>query len=581
MDGVRGMKPRACFMLVVLGILLEIGASGGSPVSERESALSLIRGKARRQRQSSQAYATLLYGDEFLLGVRVLGKSIRDTGADKDMVALVSKGVSPGAMELLEADGWIVEHIDLLENPNSKSKRPARFWGVYTKLKIFNMTNYQKVVYLDADTIVTRSIEDLFLCQKFCANLKHSERLNSGVMVVEPSRELFEDMLAKVTVLKSYTGGDQGFLNSYYEDFANARLFDPNMSPEEREKYHPEMERLSTLYNADVGLYMLANKWMVDDESELRVVHYTLGPLKPWDWWTHWLLKPVDLWQNARVTLIESLPGTRAGQNSHTRLVVRVLFLIPLIILALCNRRLLCQIHQDICGLLCTGSFCGYARQLWYKYTAGSALPIYSKMTGSPSNPSCGQYVTGTGGTPGNPRLPTYLGSLSVVMCFICAMGSFAVAVLLIPHQVMPWTGMILAYEWTFFLFIILFGKYLDVLYGLGRSSATVAFASTPSSPDASTYNSGKGHSRSTVFWDAQTVIYGLGMAILAMAIPALPFMLGVSALFGRLGLMISMGLVLAAFMTYASEHLAIQWYLRGREEWNQARAQSFCCGVC
>ncbi|KAL2611443.1 hypothetical protein R1flu_023135 [Riccia fluitans] len=565
--------------LVALGILLEIGACRGSPVAERESSLSLIHGKARKQ-QSNQAYTTLLYGDEFLLGVRVLGKSIKVTGTDKDMVVLVSKGVSSEAMELLEADGWIVEHIDLLENPNSKKKRPSRFWGVYTKLKIFNMTNYEKVVYLDADTIVTRSIEDLFLCKRFCANLKHSERLNSGVMVVEPSRDLFEDMLAKVTTLKSYTGGDQGFLNSYFEDFANARLFDPLMSPDERKEYNPEFERLSTLYNADVGLYMLANKWMVDDESELRVVHYTLGPLKPWDWWCHWLLKPVDLWQNVRVTLVESLPGTRAGETAHSRLVVRVLFLIPLIVLAFCNRRLLCQIHQDVCGLLCTGSFCGYARQLWYKYTAGSALPIYSKITGSPSNTSVNQYTGGTGGISGSSRLPTYLGSLSVVVCFICALGSMVIAVLLVPRQVMPWTGMILAYEWTFFLFIVLFGKYLDVLYGLGRSSA-VAVSSVPSSPDASGYNSGKGHSRSAVLWDAQTVFYGLGMAFFAMSVPAVPFILGVSALFARLGLMITMGLVLSAFMTYAAEHLAIKWYLRGRDEWNQSRPQSGYCGIC
>jgi len=33
------------------------------------------------------------------------------------------------------------------------------------------------------------------------------------------------------------------------------------------------------------------------DEKELRVIHYTLGPLKPWDWWTSWLLKPIDVWQ--------------------------------------------------------------------------------------------------------------------------------------------------------------------------------------------------------------------------------------------------------------------------------------------
>lgn len=63
------------------------------------------------------------------------------------------------------------------------------------------------VVYLDADTIVIKNIEDLFKCRKFCANLKHSERLNSGVMVVEPSPAVFNDMMTKVNTLGSYTGG--------------------------------------------------------------------------------------------------------------------------------------------------------------------------------------------------------------------------------------------------------------------------------------------------------------------------------------------------------------------------------------
>lgn len=53
-----------------------------------------------------------------------------------------------------------------------------------------------------------KNIEDLFKCGKFCANLKHSERLNSGVLVVEPSKMLFNDMLKKVGTLPSYTGGN-------------------------------------------------------------------------------------------------------------------------------------------------------------------------------------------------------------------------------------------------------------------------------------------------------------------------------------------------------------------------------------
>lgn len=71
--------------------------------------------------------------------------------------------------------------------------------------------NFLAVVYLDADTIVVQSIEDLFKCGKFCANLKHSERLNSGVMVVEPSKAVFNDMMSKVTTLESYTGGIWAF----------------------------------------------------------------------------------------------------------------------------------------------------------------------------------------------------------------------------------------------------------------------------------------------------------------------------------------------------------------------------------
>lgn len=58
--------------------------------------------------ESEEAYVTLLYGDEFLLGVRVLGKSIRDTGSKKDMVVLVSDGVSDYANKLLEVNCFIV-----------------------------------------------------------------------------------------------------------------------------------------------------------------------------------------------------------------------------------------------------------------------------------------------------------------------------------------------------------------------------------------------------------------------------------------------------------------------------------------
>ncbi|XWS58434.1 hypothetical protein CRYUN_Cryun08bG0033400 [Craigia yunnanensis] len=519
---------------------------------------------AKAQPSSKEAYVTLLYGDEFLLGVRVLGKSIRDTGSTKDMVVLVSDGVSDYAKQLLKADGWIVEKISLLANPNQV--RPKRFWGVYTKLKIFNMTNYKKVVYLDADTIVVKSIEDLFKCEKFCANLKHSERLNSGVMVVEPSEAVFNDMMGKVNTLPSYTGGDQGFLNSYYSDFPNAHVFDPNIPQEVlKSRTVPKMERLSTLYNADVGLYMLANKWMVD-ESELRVIHYTLGPLKPWDWWTSWLLKPVDVWQNVREQLEESLPGTGGGKNPNDELLVKVLFLLPFCALLFCYYRSFLQTG----GSLCRTSLCNQIRHLYYVIRSSGTV-AYTGVSSSSTINANSQFPNVA-----QTKVPAYLGGISVFVCFMAAVVSLGIAIAIVPRQEMPWTGLLLMYEWTFTIFFLLFGAFIHLVYQWGRRTATQLgpFSSRTDSFDP---DSRKGHQRLSSSCDIVTWYYGLGMAFLAIAAPSLPFIFGITALFLRLGLMVVGGLILASFMTYASEHLAIRSFLKGLEDRDTTRSRIAC----
>uniref|UniRef100_A0A2P2LMZ8 Hexosyltransferase n=1 Tax=Rhizophora mucronata TaxID=61149 RepID=A0A2P2LMZ8_RHIMU len=516
--------------------------------------VSIQRGVSVRSQSAEEAYVTLLYGDEFLLGVRVLGKSIRNTGSKKEMVVLVSDGVSDYAKRLLKADGWIVEKISLLANPNQV--RPKRFWGVYTKLKIFNMTNYKKVVYLDADTIVVRNIEDLFKCAKFCANLKHSERLNSGVMVVEPSESVFNDMMTKVNTLPSYTGGDQGFLNSYYSDFSNAHVFQPNI-PQEVLKARPvpDMERLSTLYNADVGLYMLANKWMVD-EAELCVIHYTLGPLKPWDWWTSWLLKPVEVWQNVREELEESLPGTGGGRNPKDEFFVKFLFLLPFCALFFCYHRSFFQTQT-----FCRSSLCDHIKHLCYKIRSNGTI-AYSGVS-SPISVH-------------QSKVPVYVGGVSIYVSFIAAPVSLAFGLAVVPRQVTPWTGLLLIYELTFTMFSLLFGGFLHFTYLWGRRVATQA-VSVSSRPESFDEDSGKGHQRLASSCDFSVCYYWLGMAFLAVTAPSIPCVFGISALFVRLGLMVVGGLVLASFMTYASEHLGIRSYMKGFEDWEPTRGRSIC----
>ncbi|KAI8010900.1 Inositol phosphorylceramide glucuronosyltransferase 1 [Camellia lanceoleosa] len=229
----------------------------------------------------------------------------------------------------------------------------------------------------------------------------------------------------------------------------------------------PEMERLSTLYNADVGLYMFANKWMVD-EKELRVIHYTLGPLKPWDWWTSWLLKPVD------EHLEETLPNG-GGKNPKDEILVKLLFLLPLFTLLFCYYRSFLQIH----------SFCDHVRQLYYKFRSRGIL-AYSAVSSSIVN-SDEQFPNGL-----QSKVPMFLGGLSVFVCFVAAFISLALVLLIVPRQVMPWTGMLLMYEWTFMIFFLLFGSYLHLIYQWGKMKA-YQVGSVSSRLESVGYDSGKG----------------------------------------------------------------------------------------
>eukprot|EP00850_Spirogloea_muscicola_P003223 SM000013S26392 [mRNA] locus=s13:183972:187291:- [translate_table: standard] len=488
------------------------------------------------------------------------------------MVVLASDGVTDDGAALLEADGWLVERISLVANPNRR--RPARFWGVYTKLRIFNMTAYDKVVYLDADTIVVKSIEDLFLCRGFCANVKHSERLNSGVMVVEPDAGVFDDMIAKITSLESYTGGDQGFLNSYYPDFPNALLFDPSLTAKQRAEQSPAMERLSVFYNADVGLFMLANKWMVD-EALIRVVHFTLGPLKPWDWWTSWLLTPVQQWQEFRSRLPGHGQGTERGRNPRQLAYVRALFLLPVAVVAFLHRRMVMQACAEAIQLLCKGSYIGnIARQLWHKYRpAGS--PLYSSVQGNGAAPlsSTSPMYMGAAGVASfsvvGRTAPAMVVPLAVAACFVYTLGAWATAMSLIPRQVMPWTGVLLMYEWTFLLFLLAYGRTLALFHAWGRAAAGAAALELPEERPGPS----KVHSK-VPDWESETAACALGMMVLALLVPATPFVLHVTALFARLGVMVGGGMLFVSTMTLAARHTALRWFQLGYDSRSQSRSQ-------
>ncbi|XP_020598492.1 inositol phosphorylceramide glucuronosyltransferase 1-like, partial [Phalaenopsis equestris] len=231
--------------------------------------------------------------------------------------------------------------------------------------------------------------------------------------------------------------------------------------------------------------------------------------------------------QNVRVQLKESLPGTGGGTNPTERMLIKFLFACPLFILLICYYRPCLQANAESWNIF-SGNICDYARRFLYKYRAGGGLPTYSAVgvtSSSLGNPNQ-QFLNGA-----NSKIPSYLGPTSIFFCFTAALLSLAIAFIIIPRQVTPWTGLLLMYEWTFVIFFILFGTYLRIVYNWGRLSASQA-GRAYNQMDSSHYDSGKGHQRHPSTWDTVTCFYGAGLAFLAVTVPSLPFLFGISALF-------------------------------------------------
>ena len=218
-----------------------------------------------------QAFATLISnGEKYIPGVEVLGRSIKNTGTDRDLVLLSTEDLSPDATRKVEAQGWSVQRVEPIINPiPDEDHLFKRFQGVYTKLRAWEIADYDKVVFLDADTLVIRNIDELFERPYFAAApcFFLPDRFNSGVMVLEPSLETLEKMIDSIPKLGSYDGGDQGFLNSYFTDWYK-------MSEE---------FRLPIRYNLHNFIYQfLSNNEMLwrKISKEIKIIHYTL--MKPW-----------------------------------------------------------------------------------------------------------------------------------------------------------------------------------------------------------------------------------------------------------------------------------------------------------
>jgi len=186
------------------------------------------------------AFATLVTNADYALGALALTRSLRASQHQRPLVVLATP--SAGDLEALAAEGCVICPVDPLPTsqafnerhsrvavhsaaPFTKGTKPAFHDPLlnFCKLRLWELEEYRRIVFLDADTLVVRNIDKLFSYPQFCGapnlyeTLDDMHRLNSGVFVAEPSKATFDDMLKRLDAPGSYwRRTDQTFLERYF-----------------------------------------------------------------------------------------------------------------------------------------------------------------------------------------------------------------------------------------------------------------------------------------------------------------------------------------------------------------------------
>jgi glycogenin glucosyltransferase len=198
----------------------------------------------------------------------VLGFSLQRSGWPHETRILVTSEVGVDDRYRLSRFWSRIVEVEPIQNPH-----PVEQHGLdtttecYTKLRVWQQTDLTKLVYIDADAIVLGDLEPLLDRPSFSAApcMWPSDIFNAGVLVLDPSQDVFNDMVPKIGTLPSYDGSDQGFLNSYFPDWFTG----------------PSEHRLPAVYNASQVLYLYAPTWRYM-LPRIRILHF-MGPVKPWN----------------------------------------------------------------------------------------------------------------------------------------------------------------------------------------------------------------------------------------------------------------------------------------------------------
>ena len=223
---------------------------------------------------SSYAYAAFFASEDFLPAVQVLLHSLSATAPAYPLVLGIVEGrISPSvlAAALRHAAMPIEVQVWPAVPPPPAAKQATRWAINWTKLRLWQLERFRKVLYLDADVLVLQNLDEVFgnPLDRFLGTpdwgrwtQPGSTKMNGGVFLFEPSVARLALMASFASLTHKYRSeeAEQGLLNGFFG--ANACC-------------------LPHVYNAQKTLAM--HYPTLFDLSAIKVLHFT-GE-KPWREW--------------------------------------------------------------------------------------------------------------------------------------------------------------------------------------------------------------------------------------------------------------------------------------------------------
>jgi glycogenin glucosyltransferase len=185
--------------------------------------------------------------DSYLPGALVLAHSLRDAGTRKKLAVLVTLDtLSADTLRQLQIVYDYTIPVARIRNTNMANLhvmgRPDLAFA-FTKIALWRQTQFRKIVYLDADVVALRALDELFDIEaSFAAapDIGWPDAFNSGVMVLTPDMGEYWALETMATAGESFDGADQGLLNQYFEHRPWQRLkFTYNCTPNAEYQWEP------------------------------------------------------------------------------------------------------------------------------------------------------------------------------------------------------------------------------------------------------------------------------------------------------------------------------------------------------